>query len=50
MPSQMHGARLRMPRAGSVKPHWTDGRYLAVCHAMYFEMATKTQQNEQEVQ
>jgi hypothetical protein len=46
----MHGARLRMLRARSVKPHWTDGRYLAVYPAMYFEMATNTQQNEQEVQ
>jgi len=43
---QMHGAQLSMLRAGSVKLHWTGGRYLAVS----FAKATITQQNEQGVQ
>jgi hypothetical protein len=46
MHGQIHGARLEMPRVGSVKFHWTGGRYLVVS----LPRATITEQNEQEVQ
>jgi hypothetical protein len=46
MHGQIHGARLGMPRAGSLEFHWTGGRYLAVS----LTRATITEQNEQEVQ